>query len=98
MTDVMKFAALILGVPTLFIGLYLVLGWIATQPSLCPHCGRRGLRMKNHIRASIEINGQRAPDSWAYFQCEFCYVRLKQHLGKPYETPTESEWDQHCRS
>jgi hypothetical protein len=66
------------------------------QAAMCPSCSNRTLRRVQFIRATVLRDGQRAPDSWSYFLCSSCGVRLKQHLGAAFTTPTEEEWAQHC--
>src|SRR5262245_57662389 len=57
---------------------------------VCPCCKQRGLRMVNFIRATVHANGQRAPDSWAYFLCEKCAVYVKWHRNQ-WEAITEHD-------
>lgn len=40
--------------------------------------------------------GQRYPDSWTYYKCDRCNVRLKIFHGGKIEDPTEADWTQHC--
>jgi hypothetical protein len=46
----------------------------------CPRCGRRGgMTLVNFIRATVVIDGRRAPDHWSYYRCRRCGARLKHH-------------------
>lgn len=57
----------------------------------CPRCGERQLRMVNFIRATVMVNGHRAPDSWSFYNCEACSARLKLHSGQ-WSDASEAEW------
>ena len=46
----------------------------------CPRCGRRGgMTLVNGIRATVMVDGRRAPDHWSYYHCGRCGARLKLH-------------------
>ena len=49
---------------------------------LCSACGRRGLKSVNFIRATVVVNGRRAPDFWSYYICELCGSGFKLHRGE----------------
>ena len=51
-------------------------------PRRCPTCERRGLHCVNLIKATILIDGQRAPDHWSYWICDRCNDELKLHQNK----------------
>ena len=53
----------------------------------------RNLRMVGFVRATVLINGKRAPDSWSFYLCDSCGARLKFHRGQ-FSAPTDSEWNQ----
>lgn len=57
----------------------------------CPQCQEHGLVSINWIRATILVDGQRAPDSWSYYSCERCNAHLKLHRGAWSEVNNE-EW------
>lgn len=61
------------------IGLLVAAIMLAYYRRPCPACGRRGLKCVNFVMATVLINGRRAPDSWAYYDCERCGARLKLH-------------------
>lgn len=83
----------VVGIPAL----YFLAGWLlAKHRGICPSCHRRALRCVQWIRATIVVNGQRAPDSWSFFLCESCGARWKRHLGRGLESPSEDEWVQYC--
>jgi len=46
----------------------------------CLRCGEKKLRVVNFIRATVLIDGRRAPDSWTLYQCDGCSARLRRHL------------------
>lgn len=63
------------------IGLLVAAMMLAYYRRPCPACGKRGLKCVNFLRATVLINGQRAPDSCAYYDCERCGARFKLHHG-----------------
>jgi hypothetical protein len=65
--------------PALLYGLALIA--VAICRERCPECGHRGMMCLNFIRATVVIDGRRAPDSWAYYACEMCGARMKLHRG-----------------
>ena len=50
--------------------------------SRCPKCRQRGLKLINFVKATVLINGQRAPDHWADYECEKCGAVVRWHHGK----------------
>jgi len=56
----------------------------------CPACQQAALRWVTAVRATIEVDGQRAPDSWAFYECRACGTRLKDHRGQ-WKQPTDSD-------
>ena len=87
------FAGVLFGVLVLCI----LVGWLLGQKqSICPNCNCQSLRCVQWIRATVMIDGQRAPASWCYFLCESCGARYKQHLKGDFEIPSEAEWTQYC--
>ena len=84
---------IVAGIPII----YFFAGWLLSgRRRVCPSCGRRSLRCVQWIRATVLIDGRRAPDSWIYFLCESCGARLKRHLDRDFEVPSEAEWAQYC--
>jgi hypothetical protein len=84
--------------------LALVVGTVITfiardrgKPLLCPACSTASLRLMEFIRATIVVDGRRAPEAWAYFQCDECSARFKQYLGGELTTPSDEEWDKFCK-
>jgi hypothetical protein len=62
--------------------LYVVVGLLLSiYRERCPECGQRGLTCVNVIKATVAIDGMRAPDSWGYYSCEKCGASLKHHRG-----------------
>jgi len=59
---------------------------------LCPECKGRGLQVINFVKATVLIDGKRAPDSWTYFACKECAARFKSRGGK-WEPVTDVEWN-----
>lgn len=78
------FAVLLVLSPAILYGIGLLITAImsAYYRRPCPACGERGLKWVNGLRATILINGQRAPDYWAYYDCERCGVHFKVHHGE----------------
>jgi hypothetical protein len=75
------------------LALYLLVGWLGLRHrSKCPACGMKAMRSAGFIRATILIDGKRAPDHWSYYLCEACGARFKDHRGA-YSTPTDAEWE-----
>lgn len=54
----------------------------AMRPLPCPSCGHRRLRCINFIKATILVDGKRAPDWWAYYACPSCGAMSKHHRGQ----------------
>ena len=52
------------------------------EPAICPRCGSRSLLQVNFIRATILVNGRRAPDSWSLHNCRQCNARLRLHRNQ----------------
>jgi predicted RNA-binding Zn-ribbon protein involved in translation (DUF1610 family) len=61
----------------------------------CPGCGARRLERLNWLRATILVEGLRAPGSWTYYRCRNCRSHFKKALNGAWETPTDSEWEQY---
>jgi len=62
--------------------LYKLFGFLITAwRSQWLACGMRGLKCVNFIRATIEVDGKRTPDSWSYYVCEKCGAGFKWHRG-----------------
>jgi hypothetical protein len=47
----------------------------------CPACMQRGLKQMSVVRAETLVDGNETPDYRAYFRCEKCGSRFKQHQG-----------------
>lgn len=64
----------------------------------CPKCQEKKLESRGAIRATVLINGKRAPDSWTYYECTACAARWKKYIsGTSYDrpewqTPSDDEW------
>jgi hypothetical protein len=86
------FAALLVLSPAILYGLALVAAALvsAYYRRPCPACGQRGLKCVNWIRATVLVNGRRAPDSESYYVCEQCGAAHKLHRGK-WEGVSEGE-------
>ncbi len=67
--------------PAILYGIALFAAALSTRfyRSRCPRCRERGLRQVNFIRATVLINGQRAPDHWADYECGKCGALLRWH-------------------
>ena len=69
----------------------------------CPDCNTKTLVSRNWIRATVVINGQRAPDSWTYYECEGCGARWKKFISNTgydrpeWQKPSDEEWALHCQ-
>lgn len=76
-----QYATLLVLSPATLYGLALAAAALASafyrRP--CPACGRRGLKCVGFIRATVVINGRRAPDHWTYYRCELCRATFKLH-------------------
>lgn len=62
----------------------------------CPACGLKTLRYVQCTRATVLIEGRRAPDSWTYFECETCCSHQKQHRGI-FSVVADDEWQRYCQ-
>ena len=72
------FVAILLALsPAILYGLMLV--FMRVYRRRCPTCGKRALTLVNFFRATIAINGKRAPDFWSYFECDNCGAAFKLH-------------------
>jgi hypothetical protein len=87
-------AGVLIGIPAL----YLLIACLHFRyyRARCPACGHRGLKCVQWIRATIEVDGKRAPASWTYFRCESCGAKYKQHIGRELEIASEEEWARFC--
>ena len=56
------YAILLVLSPAILYGLALVA--VSIYRGRCPACGRRGMKCVNFIRATVVIDGRRAPDYW----------------------------------
>jgi hypothetical protein len=74
--------------PAILYGIALIAVGLASRfyRSRCPECRQRGLKMIDFIKATVLINGRRAPDHWADYKCEKCGVVLRWH-HKQWERP-----------
>lgn len=85
-------ALLVVALPAL-----LVLAVMAVRrPRRCPKCGRRALWCVNFIRATILVDGRRAPASWSYHLCRACGVALK--LQGEHQSAVEDQEKHHLTS
>jgi hypothetical protein len=78
------YATLLVLSPAILYGVALVVAALvsAYYRRRCPACGERGLKCVNFIRATVVIDGRRAPDSWSYYVCELCGAGFKLHRGE----------------
>jgi hypothetical protein len=68
------------------------------EPERCPSCGQPALRSVQWIRATVLVDGKRAPASWLYFVCESCSGRFRRDIrGGAFTVPSEQEWQTYCR-
>jgi hypothetical protein len=81
--------ALVLFNPATLCVVALVATALATRfyRSRCPQCQQRGLKAINFVRATVIINGQRAPDHWADYECEMCGAVVRWHHDQWEPTP-----------
>ena len=86
-------AILLILSPAILYGLLLVATAISRKyyRRRCPKCSMRGLKSVNFIRATIVINGKRAPDSWSYYVCERCGAAFKLHHGRWLDVPEDEK-------
>lgn len=77
-----------------------LLAWLTLpEPEPCPSCGQQTLRCVQWLRATIVVDGQRAPASWCYFVCDSCAGRYRRDIrGGGFTAPSEEEWRLHCRT
>jgi hypothetical protein len=75
--------------PAILYGIALIATAIATKyyRRPCLTCGERGLKCVNFIRATIIVNGRRAPDYWSYYVCEKCGAEFKLHHDEWKDVP-----------
>jgi DNA-directed RNA polymerase subunit RPC12/RpoP len=76
----MRLLALTLILLLLGIAVYLLFGWWASYSLKshredCPNCGQKTLKIVNFLKATVLVNGQRAPDTYTIYQCEQCQKR-----------------------
>jgi hypothetical protein len=97
---VMQEAALRLGllavvIVAIAVSLYVAVArWGARRRGHCPGCGQQALQCVQWIRASVMVEGRRAPDSWHYFSCESCGGQFKKHVrGSLFSMPSRAEWE-----
>lgn len=82
--------------PAILYGLALIAVGVSTHfyRCRCPKCQQRGLKSIDFIRATVQINGQRAPDCWADYQCEKCGAVVRWH-HRQWEPVPESDVRRH---
>jgi hypothetical protein len=85
------FVVLIISLPFVIYGVMLV--FVHFYRDKCACCGKRTLKTVEFIKATVIIDGQRAPDSWGYYLCENCGARYKKHHRGTWEDVTQSEWE-----
>jgi hypothetical protein len=81
-------ATLLVLSPAILYGIALVI--FAVYRGKCSACGKRGLNCVESIRATIVVNGKRAPDSWSFYVCGKCGAAFKSHQGE-WSRITQSE-------
>ena len=47
----------------------------------CKECGQRGLKCVGGAKATIVVDGKRAPDSWLDYRCPKCDALFRKHRG-----------------
>jgi transposase-like protein len=60
----------------------------------CPSCSQERLKRIQFVRATVLVDGRRAPDSWSYYECGSCGARFREQRGE-YRSPTAEEWHAH---
>jgi C4-type Zn-finger protein len=83
----MKLASSILLVSLLGIIVYLLSSrWanhsIKSHCEDCPNCGKGTLQIVNFFKATVLINGRRAPDSYMILECSHCGYRYHKSKGQ----------------
>lgn len=75
--------------PGILYGIALLLTALASRyyRGPCPRCGGRGLRSLGLTKATVLIDGRRAPDFWIDYECKLCGVELRKHRGTWEERP-----------
>jgi hypothetical protein len=74
------------------VGLYALLGWLVMlRRKPCPYCGVKAVQVVSFVRATVLVDGKRAPDSWSYCECDICHARFKDHCGA-ITIPSDEEW------
>jgi hypothetical protein len=58
----------------------------------CPQCERRGLRMVQAYRATVVVDGKRAPAAWFFYRCPRCTARFREDLGGSMRAASDDEW------
>ena len=83
--------------PAILYGIALIAVGLSTRfyRSRCPKCEQRGLKMIDFIQATVVINGKRAPDHWADYECEKCRAIVRWHHAK-WEPVPPSEVRRHA--
>jgi hypothetical protein len=78
------YAGLVLVSPAILYGVALTVSALvsAYHRRRCPACGQRALKCVNWIRATVRVDGRRAPDTWSYYICQRCGAAHKLHRGK----------------
>jgi hypothetical protein len=61
----------------------------------CPTCRRRGLKPVDFCLATVLVNGKRAPDHWADYECEQCGSLVRWHHSA-WEAIPDSATRQHA--
>lgn len=68
---------------------------ISRRRERCPDCRAKKLRCVQFIRATVIVDGKRAPDFWSYFECESCHSHQKLHRGV-LSVVALDEWQHYC--
>jgi hypothetical protein len=58
----------------------------------CPKCNARGLRLAQFIRATVLVDGQRAPAAWSYYRCPTCTARFRRDVRGSMIEADDSDW------
>jgi hypothetical protein len=71
------FASLVFGGLLIF---WLIQSSRETPLEACPHCQQNALEVINVLKATVVINGKRAPDTYFVYHCSNCKKRYQKSL------------------
>ena len=75
--DYIVYAIILIAVPVI------ATEWVraSIRERTCRSCGERALKQVNWIRATVLIDGRRAPDSWTCYCCQSCGARYRRKIS-----------------